>query len=193
MALNGISTLTYKLDRQLAKLEIAATKRAADGNARATYDITQLPTVYAEDNNDTNDVVDNPNTGGLVVGRPWIALFIGMDDPANAAEPDATAWVLMDGPWYNTPGDPGSGFVGGQSWRKMAPIGYFPYGRETYTYGDETVRFDGTWRYENTTLGIIATGGTEGQWPWQATWTNGFTAAKITSTYVKTTNYPAVP
>lgn len=72
MALNGISTLTYKLDRQLAKLEIAATKRAADGNARATYDLTQLPTVYAEDNNDTNDVVDNPNTGGLVVGRPWI-------------------------------------------------------------------------------------------------------------------------
>jgi hypothetical protein len=33
---------------------------------RATYDITQLPTQY-----DDNDVVDNPNTGGLVQGRPW--------------------------------------------------------------------------------------------------------------------------
>jgi hypothetical protein len=72
MALNGISTLTYKLDRQLAKLEIAAVKRAADGNARATYDITQLPTLYSTVSNVTKNVVDNPNTGGLVVGRPWI-------------------------------------------------------------------------------------------------------------------------
>jgi len=72
MALNGISTLTYKLDRQLAKLEIAAVKRAADGNARATYDITQLPTLYSTVSNVTKNVVDNPNVGGLVVGRPWI-------------------------------------------------------------------------------------------------------------------------
>jgi hypothetical protein len=113
-----------------------------------------------------------------------------MDDPANAATPDAIAWVLMDGPY----GD-GNGFYGGQSWRKMAPIGYAPYGRETYIYGDEKVHFDGTWRYENTAgAGFsIATGGTEGQWPWQATWTGSYTGAKITSTYVKTTNYPAVP
>ena len=44
----------------------AATDRATDGNARATYDITQLPTQY-----DDNAVVDNPNSGGLVAGRPW--------------------------------------------------------------------------------------------------------------------------
>ena len=126
---------------------------------------------------------------GLQQGRPWvIAPFIGSDNPANAAEPDATAWVLMDGPFGNE-----SGFYGGQSWRKMSPIGYFPYGRETYTYGDETVRFDGTWRYENTTLGLIATGGVDGAYPWQATWTGSYTAAKITAAYVKTTNYPAVP
>lgn len=72
MAANGISTLATKRARQIAKLELASTKRAADGNPRATYDLTQLPTVYAEGNNDTNDVVDNPNTGGLVIGRPWI-------------------------------------------------------------------------------------------------------------------------
>lgn len=70
MAANGISTLQYKADRQLAKLEEAATKRAASGR-RATLDITQLPTVYADGDNDTNDVVNNPNVGGLVVGRPW--------------------------------------------------------------------------------------------------------------------------
>jgi hypothetical protein len=52
----------------------------------------------------------------LVVGRPWLG--IGTDDPANAAEPEATAWVLMDGPF----GDE-NGFYGGQRWRKMAPVG----------------------------------------------------------------------
>ena len=181
MALNGISTLTTKQARQIAKLDLAANNHSADSNPRASYIITQLPTQY-----DGNDMVNNANSGGLVVGRPWMG--IGMDNPANAAEPEATAWVLMDGPFGT-----GGTFYGGQSWRKMAPIGYFPYGRETYTYGDETVRFDGTWRYENSTLGLIATGGTEGQYPWQAAWTGSYKGTKITPTYAKTTNYPAVP
>jgi hypothetical protein len=67
MALNGISTLATKELRQKAKLDLAATERAADGNPRATYDITQLPTQYNDD-----AIVNNPNVGGLVVGRPWI-------------------------------------------------------------------------------------------------------------------------
>jgi hypothetical protein len=66
MAANGISTLATKELRQKAKLDLAADKRAATGNPRATYDITQLPTQYDDDT-----VVDNPNVGGLVVGRPW--------------------------------------------------------------------------------------------------------------------------
>ena len=57
-----------KQDRQIQKLEIAAVARAADGNARATYDITELPTQY-----NGNDIIDNPNVGGLVEGRPWTA------------------------------------------------------------------------------------------------------------------------
>jgi len=68
MSANGISTLLTKELRQKAKLDLAATKRAADGNPRATYDITQLPTQY-----NGNVILDNPNAGGLVVGRPWIA------------------------------------------------------------------------------------------------------------------------
>jgi hypothetical protein len=68
MAANGISTLATKELKQKAKLDLAAAKRAADGNARATYDITQLPTQYSG-----NTVVDNANTGGLVAGRPWTA------------------------------------------------------------------------------------------------------------------------
>jgi hypothetical protein len=67
MALNGISTLATKELRQKAKLDLAATKRAADGNPRATYDITQLPTQY-----NNNGIIDNPNTSGLQLGRPWI-------------------------------------------------------------------------------------------------------------------------
>jgi len=67
MAANGISTLATKELRQKAKLALAAQKRAIDGNARATYDITQLPTQYND-----NDIIDNPNAGGLVQGRPWI-------------------------------------------------------------------------------------------------------------------------
>jgi hypothetical protein len=66
MSANGISTLSTKQAKQVAKLDLAAAKRAADGNPRATYDITQLPTQYSG-----NNIVDNPNTGGLVVGRPW--------------------------------------------------------------------------------------------------------------------------
>jgi small subunit ribosomal protein S27Ae len=64
---NTISELATKELRQKAKLDLAALKRATDSNPRATYDITQLPTQY-----NSNDIVDNPNTSGLVQGRPWI-------------------------------------------------------------------------------------------------------------------------
>lgn len=70
MSANGISRLQYKADRQAAKLALAAEERAATGR-RSTLDITELPTVYAPDDNDTTHVIDNPNVGGLVVGRPW--------------------------------------------------------------------------------------------------------------------------
>ncbi len=55
-----------KEDRQIQKLEIAKAARTADGNARDTYTITDLPTKYTG-----NAVTDNANSGGLVDGRPW--------------------------------------------------------------------------------------------------------------------------
>jgi len=82
----GTGSGADKQARQLAKLNIAEAKRqgkvvATDGTitgsvddskpyyrARNNYDITQLPTQY-----DGYDIIDNPNVGGLVVGRPWIA------------------------------------------------------------------------------------------------------------------------
>lgn len=68
MSANGIAHLATRELRQKAKLDLAAAKRASDGNVRSTYDITQLPTQYNDD-----DLVNNPNAGGLVVGRPWIS------------------------------------------------------------------------------------------------------------------------
>jgi hypothetical protein len=147
--------------------------------------------VYTHEN---LQVFDHLNRA-VQVPEEFATTTIGSDDPANAAEPDATAHVLMDGPLYNTPGVPSSGFVGGQSWRKMAPIGYAPYGNETYVFGDEVVRYEtGVWLYLNDTLGEIARAYSYEGRPWLATnWNNNFSAAKVTPTYVKTTNYPAVP
>lgn len=73
MADNGISTLATKELKQKAKLDLAATDRAASSNARATYDITQLPTQYDDD-----AVTNNANSSGLVVGRPWVELVAGL-------------------------------------------------------------------------------------------------------------------
>lgn len=56
--------------------------------------------------------------------------------------------------------------------RILAPIGYLPYGNETYTYGDETVRYEtGVWIYENSTLGEITRSYSYANWPWLVDWT----------------------
>lgn len=74
MSANGIARLATREARQEAKLDLAQTKRRAGGDTTQpyyrvnnTYDINGLPTQY-----NGNTVVDNPNTGGLVLGRPWL-------------------------------------------------------------------------------------------------------------------------
>lgn len=64
---NKIGRLETKEQRQRAKLDLAALDRDTSGNARSTYDITEMPTQYSG-----NVIVDNPNNGGLLEGRPWI-------------------------------------------------------------------------------------------------------------------------
>lgn len=84
MSANGIAWLPTKEQRQVAKLDIAQAKRqgkvvAADGTITGeldttksyyrennVYDITELPTQYSD-----NDIIDNPNEGGLQEARPW--------------------------------------------------------------------------------------------------------------------------
>lgn len=67
MSLNGIAYLATKELKQKSKLDLAAEKRADEGKDRSTYDLTELPTQYTD-----NDIFDNPNPGGLTEGRPWI-------------------------------------------------------------------------------------------------------------------------
>lgn len=64
---NKISRLPTLELRQKSKLDLAALDRVAVANDRSTYDITELPTQY-----DGDSIIDNPNIGGLVDGRPWI-------------------------------------------------------------------------------------------------------------------------
>ena len=68
MADNGISTLQYKADRQNAKLNLAKTNRTSSGRT-STLDTTKLPTLYTP--GDNTSLINNPNTGGLIAGRPW--------------------------------------------------------------------------------------------------------------------------
>ncbi|NDG79707.1 MAG: hypothetical protein EBX47_09810 [Synechococcaceae bacterium WB8_1B_057] len=89
MAANNISTSTFKATRQTSKLALAKAKRegrvVADNGtisgaidptkpyyrARNNLVLSQLPTVYTAGDNDTKDVTNNANVGGLVYGRPW--------------------------------------------------------------------------------------------------------------------------
>ncbi len=64
---NKISRLTTLQDRQVAKLDLAQLERLALSEDRPYYDISELPTYYSG-----NVVVDNPNPGGLIEGRPWV-------------------------------------------------------------------------------------------------------------------------
>lgn len=64
---NKIGSLANRELRQKAKLDLAAIDRAESSNDRATVDLTTLPTQFND-----NAIVDNPNAGGLVAGRPWI-------------------------------------------------------------------------------------------------------------------------
>jgi len=63
---NKISRLSTRQARQEAKLALAGLDRIASSETRTTLTINNLPTKYSG-----NTLVDNANTGGLVLGRPW--------------------------------------------------------------------------------------------------------------------------
>jgi len=121
MAQNGISTLQFKRDRVIAKLDLAKVKRIAEGRELSDYDLTLLPTLPGINSNDPDDLVINDNIGGLQPGRPWVesaaAAGIITDNLQLYLEPTAysgsgTSWIdsstntydvtLVGDPAYNT-------------------------------------------------------------------------------------------
>jgi GLEYA domain len=132
MSANGISTTGTKEERQIAKLNLAAANRQADSNARFVYDITQLPNLY---NDNGIDPDENPNTGGLVQGRPWVELAVGLyrrtytgyhnDDPSWFATATQTAAVA----------DSTLAVAATPETTSLQWLGYFvPATTETYTF-----------------------------------------------------------
>lgn len=63
---NKIGRLATKQAKQTAKLSLATLDRIASSESRTTLDTTELPTVYSG-----NNISDNANVGGLILGRPW--------------------------------------------------------------------------------------------------------------------------
>ena len=80
MSKNGIAWLPTKEQRQIAKLELAAAKRGQ------SYDRDLLPTKYVG-----NDVVNNPNPGGLQPQRPWTT---GTPGPGLTPYPQRTNYAF---------------------------------------------------------------------------------------------------
>jgi hypothetical protein len=73
-----------------------------------------------------------------------------------------------------------TGWVAGD--RTLSPIGYAPWGRETYDYGDETVRYEtGVWLYINDTYGELARAYSYAEWPWLVNWPSPYAAQKVCS------------
>jgi small subunit ribosomal protein S27Ae len=127
---NTISTLATKELRQKAKLDLAAQKRALNSNARSIYDLTLLPTQFND-----NGIINNPNTGGLVTGRPWVELAAGLyrrtytgyfnDDPSFFATATQTAAVA----------DSTLAIAATPETTSIQWLGYFvPATTETYTF-----------------------------------------------------------
>jgi hypothetical protein len=121
MSENGIAWLPTKQARQIAKLDLAAQKRGE------SYDIDLLPTKY-----DGNDIIDNPNTGGLQPHRPWTT---GGPPPSSGNDfgftGDQNMWIIN------------GGFNAGSVFSNPAPT------NPAYTYPDnsytgKTYNFDGT-------------------------------------------------
>lgn len=71
-----------------------------------------------------------------------------------------------------------TGWVAGE--RTLSPINYAPYGRETYQYGDEVVRYEtGVWLYTNATYGELARAYSYAARPWLVNWPTPFTAEQV--------------
>ena len=120
MSANGISSpLKTKEQRQIEKLEYSQAKRkgqvitegsgtwSADGidndavnwyRPNNTYDATSLPDTY---NGNVPGADDNPNTGGLLPKRPWVAVGVIAAPTSIAESVDGDTFVDLQ-VWYDS-------------------------------------------------------------------------------------------
>ncbi len=108
---NTISTVTNKVDRQVAKLELAQLRRKAAGNTSATYyrsfntyDIDLLADKY------TSNTTTIRTTATLAVHRPWVNaptlftsnLVLNLDPESSSSYPGSgTTWFDIAGTAQN--------------------------------------------------------------------------------------------
>jgi hypothetical protein len=133
MSANGISSLSTKELKQKAKLALAAVKRAATGR-RSGLDITELPTQYSG-----NAIIDNPNVGGLVTGRPWVSLIAGAYQRTYGSYYNGTKI------YFNTASVTGTAVV--TDFQVSTLTTNFSYQYQSYILADYT----GTWTFAFTT------------------------------------------
>jgi hypothetical protein len=154
MANNGISTLSTKQAKQVAKLNLASLKRQgytlnADGSiasgpnntvnfyrSRNEYDITELPTQYSG-----NSIVDNTNSGGLVIGRPWVSISY----LAGVYRSTYGAYYNGNKAYFNTASVTGTAVV--TNFEVSTAVTNFSYQYLGYILADYT----GTWTFTFTT------------------------------------------
>lgn len=156
MSLNGIAWLDTKEERQLAKLTIAQAKRqgkvvADDGtisgsedNSKSYYrplndlDLSLLPNPY---NDNEVDPDENPNTGGLVEGRPWVL------DPLTPDIVRTNLQLYLEPTVYS-----GSG----TSWTDSSTNAYTVTLSGAPAYNTDYFTFDGTTEYVDTNQSLAA-------------------------------------
>jgi hypothetical protein len=150
MALNGISSLLTKEAKQKAKLDLAAANRAARGNPRSTYDITQLPTQYTG-----NAVTNNPNIGGLVEGRPWVAapvytiitsgLRLYLDAGNTSSYTSGSTWTDLSSNTNDAT------LVGNPAFTNAGTSSYFTFPNDTNKYASTSyTKYSGTYTGKTT-------------------------------------------
>jgi hypothetical protein len=158
----AVGGLADKEARQLAKLAIATAKRqgktvAVDGTitgslddtkpyyrAANTLDINLLPTKY-----NGNGLTDNPNTGGLVAGRPWssVPVSTGLVLSLDAGNP--ASYPGSGTTWTDTAGGKTFALSGSPTYSSNNG-GYLSFnGSSQYAYASTSLSTLSTWTVES--------------------------------------------
>ena len=122
--------------------------------------------------------LNNSEISSIKLGDTSVSkMFLGNEQVFPAPSPTPTPTPTLEVCPNSTSSVKMTGWVAGD--RILSPIGYAPYGRETYTYGDETVRYEtGVWFYIGA-AGEIARAYSYAEWPWLVDWPSPYAGEKV--------------